>query len=217
MTLTWGPLGWTTLHTIAALYPDEPTQLELALIVRWIEAFRQCIVCEKCKTHFTTLLKEYQAIYPNWNSSRKNLSLFVLRAHNTVNVRQISKPALTMEEAFIKLRENIDPAKANLMRQSYVVHIRNQWVRSTNMDGIRAAKYIRDLIITETDYWATRSFQWDEISELVKSESIAPLPSKDRTIMRSIPLLSTSKTSTLVMRSAPQFQMARPRFSFVSR
>jgi hypothetical protein len=72
------------------------------------------------------------------------------------------------------------------------------------MDGIRAARYIRDLIITETDYWATRSFQWDEISELVKSESIAPLPSKDRTIMRSIP-------------SAPQFQMARPRFSFVSR
>ena len=204
MTLTWGPLGWTTLHTIAALYPDEPTQLELALIVRWIEAFRQCIVCEKCKTHFTTLLKEYQAIYPNWNSSRKNLSLFVLRAHNTVNVRQISKPALTMEEAFIKLRENIDPAKANLMRQSYVVHIRNQWVRSTNMDGIRAAKYIRDLIITETDYWATRSFQWDEISELVKSESIAPLPSKD-------------KRSVLVMRSAPQFQMVKPRFSFVSR
>lgn len=204
MTLTWGPLGWTTLHTIAALYPDEPTQLELALIVRWIEAFRQCIVCEKCKTHFTTLLKEYQAIYPNWNSSRKNLSLFVLRAHNTVNVRQISKPALTMEEALIKLRENIDPAKANLMRQSYVVHIRNQWVRSTNMDGIRAARYIRDLIITETDYWATRSFQWDEISELVKSESIAPLPSKD-------------KRSVLVMRSVPQFQMARPRFSFVSR
>lgn len=217
MTRAWGPLGWTTLHTIAALYPDEPTQLELALIVRWIEAFRQCIVCEKCKTHFTTLLKEYQAIYPNWNSSRKNLSLFVLRAHNTVNVRQISKPALTMEEALIKLRENIDPAKANLMRQSYVVHIRNQWVRSTNMDGIRAARYIRDLIITETDYWATRSFQWDEISELVKSESIAPLPSKDRTIMRSIPLLSTSKTSTLVMRSAPQFQMVKPRFSFVSR
>lgn len=217
MTRAWGPLGWTTLHTIAALYPDEPTQLELALIVRWIEAFRQCIVCEKCKTHFTTLLKEYQAIYPNWNSSRKNLSLFVLRAHNTVNVRQISKPALTMEEALIKLRENIDPTKANLMRQSYVVHIRNQWVRSTNMDGIRAARYIRDLIITETDYWATRSFQWDEISELVKSESIAPLPSKDRTIMRSIPLLSTSKTSTLVMRSAPQFQMVKPRFSFVSR
>jgi hypothetical protein len=109
-----------------------------------------------------------------------------------------------MEEAFIKLRENIDPAKANLMRQSYVVHIRNQWVRSTNMDGIRAAKYIRDLIITETDYWATRSFQWDEISELVKSESIAPLPSKD-------------KRPVLVMRSVPQFQMARPRFSFVSR
>ena len=204
MTLTWGPLGWTTLHTIAALYPDEPTQLELALIVRWIEAFRQCIVCEKCKTHFTTLLKEYQAIYPNWNSSRKNLSLFVLRAHNTVNVRQISKPALTMEEALIKLRENIDPAKANLMRQSYVVHIRNQWVRSTNMDGIRAAKYIRDLIITETDYWATRRFEWDEISELVKSESIAPLPSKD-------------KRSVLVMRSVPQFQMVKPRFSFVSR
>lgn len=213
MTKTWGPLGWATLHSVAASYPDNPSENEKALVARWIEAFRMCIVCEKCKTHFTTLLNEYRLVYPDWNQSRKDLTLFVLRAHNTVNVRQTSKPVLTPEEALSHLRTNIPPEKAAIMRQSYIVHIRHEWTRSITLDGVTAAKYIRELILTETEYWSKRAFTWDEVAPLIQYESIAPLPSREKpksTIMGGIHLQQPPR----VIQPGPT---TRPRFSFLSR
>lgn len=214
MTKTWGPLGWATLHSVAALYPDNPSDAEMNLITRWIESFRMCIVCEKCKQHFTTLLSEYKAMYPDWNASRKNLSLFVLRAHNTVNVRQVSKPALSVEEALVQLNMHLPADKASSMRQSYIVHIRADWSRNLSMEGVTAAKYIRELVLAETEYWGKRSFSWADIEHLVRSESISPLPSREK------PKL----TGGIRMPQPQQYQPHRqpimgskPRFSFLSR
>lgn len=213
MTKTWGPLGWATLHSIAALYPDTPSENEKNLITRWIESFRMCIVCDKCKTHFTTLLNEYKMLYPNWNASRKDLSLFVLRAHNTVNIRQISKPALTPEEAIVQLKANIPAERAASMRQSYIVHIRAEWTRSLNLDGITAARYIRELILTETEYWSKRSFSWNDVEPLIQFESISPLPSREK--------LKTGIMGGVRLQSAPRIATTgpstKPRFSFLSR
>lgn len=212
MTKHWGPLGWATLHSVAALYPDNPTDSEIQLITRWIESFRMCIVCEKCKTHFTTLLSEYKMLHPDWNTSRKNLTLFVLRAHNTVNIRQISKPALSLAEAVELLKTNLPPQTAQAMRQSYIVHIRSEWGRSLSLEGITATKYIRELILAETEYWGRRTYSWADIEEIIRGESISPLASREKA--KSGPLASLQPPQRPVHFTGPS---ARPRFSFLSR
>ncbi len=211
MTKTWGPLGWATLHSVAALFPDSPTENEKALVARWVESFRMCIVCDICKRHFTTLFSEYKQMYPDWNQSRKNFTLFVIRAHNTVNLRQTSKPVLTVEEAVSHLRMNIPEDKARAMRQSYIVHIRAEWSKSLNMDGVTAAKYIRELITAETEYWAHKSFSWNDVEALVKFENVSPLPSKEP---RRIGAVAIRPPQAKVTFTAPT---TRPRFSFLSR
>ncbi len=213
MTKTWGPLGWATLHSVAALYPDTPSDLERALVSRWIDSFRSCIVCEKCKTHFTTLLNEYTAIHPDWNASRKNFSLFVIRAHNTVNVRQIGRPVLSASEAIEHMKRNIPMDKAHLIRQSYIVHIRAEWSKLMGLDAVSAAKYIRDLVITETDYWGNRSLDWNHIQNLIKDENVEPLASRRKeSSIFAFKVPQPKNPSVSIMNTG-----SKPRFSFLSR
>lgn len=221
MTKTWGPLGWATLHSIAALYPDNPSDLEKALISRWIESFRGCIVCEKCKTHFTTLLNEYIIVHPDWNASRKNLSLFVVRAHNTVNVRQTGRPVLSAQEAIDHMKRNIPSDKAHLIRQSYIVHIRAEWSKLMGLDAVTAAKFIRDLVMTETDYWGTRIVDWNLVENLIKYESVEPLPSrrKETSIFAfRVPQPKISQPTSVQPKNPTIMSVGpKPRFSFLSR
>ena len=56
MTKAWGPLGWATLHSIACLYPDQPSEYEKELLNKWFDSFQRTIVCEKCREHFFELL-----------------------------------------------------------------------------------------------------------------------------------------------------------------
>jgi hypothetical protein len=221
MTKAWGPLGWATLHSIAALYPDNPTELEKALIIRWIESFRQCIVCDICKNHFSELLRDYIAIYPNWNASRKDLSLFALRAHNTVNVRQLGRNALSMDESFSKLEQYVKPISAAGIRKSYIVYIRSDWSKSLNFDGIVAAKYIKELIMVESDYWSNRPlFTWSEIRNIVNGENIEaiyPTKSPKKNTFNSFSGHTNTPTKQHKSVNFPQPPSGKPRFSFLSR
>lgn len=221
MTKIWGPLAWATLHSAAALFPDEPSELEKALLARWILSFRSCIVCEKCRTHFSTLLTQYQAAFPDWNTSRKNFSLFVIRAHNTVNKRN-SAAILTAKEAVDHMRRNIEPEKAHLQRQSYILFVRRDWSRDTTLGGITAAKHIREVILTESEYWASKGTpDWDAVEQLVLNEDVSPLmsalPTPTRTVgavYRPRPVVAPTGTA-----SPPQRRVTGPipRFSFLSR
>lgn len=203
MTKAWGPLGWATLHSIAAMYSDSPTELEKVFITRWIESFQRTITCEMCRTHFAALLKEYQSTYPDWNASRTNLVHFALRAHNTVNAN-IGKPVYSAEDCLRLLKENIPPEKAATIRQSYIVYVRKEWSRDMTMTGISAVKYIKDLITVEQDYWSRKGFSWDDIRI---TESIGPLSSAKKTPHIRTPV------------NIPPFSLKLPtaRFSFLSR
>lgn len=192
-------------------------------MLRWIEAFRRTIVCEKCRDHFTTLLKEYTRAFPDWNASRKNINLFIFRAHNTVNLRT-HKKVYSMNEAFALIRGHVDPSKAHLQRQSYLMYVRRDWLRDNSIAGISAVRFIKELMLTETEYWSQRSFNWDEIEELIKNDSNAPLPSQHARDTRVIERYVRPSAPP-----APQTQPVQkprlsilggvpiPRFSFVSR
>jgi len=171
MTKTWGPLGWATIHSVMAMYSETPTELEKALLSRWIESFQRTIVCERCREHFLILLNDYKQRYPNWNASRKDAVLFGLRAHNTVNSKN-GKPVYSTEECLRLLKVNVPPERASLMRQSYIVYVRKEWSRDMTMTGISAVKYIKDLITVEQTYWSQKSFSWNDI---VVDENVSPL------------------------------------------
>jgi hypothetical protein len=232
MTKAWGPLGWATLHSVAALYPDNPSELEKKLITKWLESFRQCIVCDICKNHFSELLRDYKVLYPNWNASRKDLTLFALRAHNTVNVRQLLRRSLSIDECFTKLEQYVNPNSASGIRKSYIVYIRLDWSKSLNFDGITAAKYIKELIMVETDYWSSRPpFTWAEIRNLVNGENIEAISGSKpikKTIFNTssnITTQNTTQNSSVKLPSPsnktsvkpPPPPNGKPRFSFLSR
>lgn len=204
MTKAWGPLGWATLHSVAAIYSDTPSDLEKALITRWMDAFQKTIVCEMCRSHFETLLRDYRSRYPDWNQSRSKLMLFALRAHNTVN-SSISKPVYSAEDCMRLIKQNIPAERAAYMRQSYIVYIRKEWSRDMTMTGISTIKYIKDLISVEKDYWSQKRFSWDDVSTITEPVgSISPQKNVSSGHIRIQPRYSSIKLPTA-------------RFSFLSR
>ena len=179
MTKTWGPLGWATIHSVTAMYSETPSDLEKTLLSRWIDSFQKTIVCEKCRSHFLTLLTDYKRADPNWNASRKDAVLFGLRAHNTVNSKN-GKPVYSTAECLRLLKINIPPERASMMRQSYIVYVRKEWSRDMTMSGISSVKYIKDLITVEQTYWSQKSFSWDDIVVNENVNPIGPPPISER-------------------------------------
>jgi len=180
MTKAWGPLGWLTLHTIAALYPDFPSQFELELLNRFLESFTQTILCPSCLQHFTDMLALYTQRYPGWKTSRRTVCEFVFRAHNTVNQRT-HKKLYTLEESIAELSTLMpDVQAARVKRQQYLVYIRSDWMKNMTLNGISSAPKIRELNTIEEEYWSKRSFSWSDISAL-EGIMISPIQERSST------------------------------------
>jgi hypothetical protein len=162
MTKVWGPLGWATLHSISACYPDTPTMYEKELIMRWFKMFTQTIVCPSCMQHFEEMLDGYIQRNPNWNASRKNLVEFVFRAHNTVNARTYKK-VYSFYDSIAELKKNIPEDAAGQKRREYLVLIRTDWMHNMTLQGISNAPRLKEMFIIEDTYWSKRSFQWDDL------------------------------------------------------
>lgn len=167
MTKYWGPLGWATLHTVSALYPDTPSSAEQSLARTWMQSFADCIACPTCQGHFKTMLERYLTTVPNPFASRKDFVLFVMRAHNTVN-RRLGKKVYTLEESWSELRTWIpDTATGRARRAEYIRYLRLDWGRQTNLAGISALIRVRDLSMTEQQYWSTKELDWDSLREVI--------------------------------------------------
>jgi FAD-linked sulfhydryl oxidase len=163
MTSIWGPLGWMTIHSMASLYPDTPTQSERQLMVSWLDMFAATITCPSCREHFTELLGSYRQKYPNMLDSRSTFLLFSFRAHNSVNAR-ISKPIYsTVEQCFELLRTNTRTRSATDYRNSYINHIRRFWRTMQDMSGISAMKKIHEMAKIEMSYASPRTNNFEVI------------------------------------------------------
>lgn len=80
---TLGHISWVYLHTMAALYPEEPTDEEQQHMNSFIRAFSFTYPCRVCSAHFRELLAEHPPIV----SSRSGFAAWVCSAHNLVNER----------------------------------------------------------------------------------------------------------------------------------
>ncbi len=188
MTKYWGPLGWATLHTVSALYPDEPTSAEQSLARQWIQSFADCIACPTCQGHFKTMLDRYG---PDPFVSRREFILFVLRAHNTVN-RRLGRKIYSVDESWAHLRTWLptsDTARAK--RAEYIRYLRTDWGRQTNLAGISALIRVRDLSMTEQQYWTARELNWESARAVIPdtADVSTPIVAEQKSTPLSLPIV----------------------------
>jgi hypothetical protein len=161
MTAIWGPLGWMTLHSTAFAYPESPTPSEKDLMYSWLDMFRDTITCPSCKGHFTDMLANYRAQFPNMLQSRHEFVVFTFRAHNAVNKR-LNKPVYSSVEDCINTLRNITKTrKAREYRVSYINHITRHWKTYQDITGIVALKKIREMKRIEEEYVGSRDTNFD--------------------------------------------------------
>ncbi|KAK8810713.1 hypothetical protein WA158_007288 [Blastocystis sp. Blastoise] len=82
-----GRHSWTLLHTIAAYYPENPTEEDKKNAMSFIESFAQLYPCKNCAFHFQRLIKETP---PNVNS-QKEFVMWMAQAHNIIS-KKCHKP-----------------------------------------------------------------------------------------------------------------------------
>jgi hypothetical protein len=175
MTKHWGPIGWATLHSIAALYPDTPSDYEKHMILRWMHAFRDTILCAHCQSHFAMMFDSYIQSHPYWWNSRKYLSEFVFRAHNTVNLKNRTR-IYSFEESLEELEKVFPSGRCSEVRKNYLVYIRNDWMRNMTIEGITSFSKIKELNSMESDYWDKRpAFTWSDLLQFAGSINVFPL------------------------------------------
>jgi hypothetical protein len=159
----WGPLGWMTLHSISAIYPENPTPEERMLLEQFIENFRECITCPHCKGHFTGMLNMYKKQHPEWSSSRYHFFLFVCRAHNTVNKR-LDKPIIaTLTDCIETLKNATKVTSAAQYRQAYLNYLTSNWSKEFTGDGAIALGAVRQLKRINEEYFNPRDKGYENI------------------------------------------------------
>jgi hypothetical protein len=156
MTSIWGPMGWMTLHSVATLYPENPSSEERELMNQWIDMFRDTITCPSCREHFTGLLATYRQVFPNFLLSRQTFSVFSFRAHNAVN-RRLQKPIHgTVEDCMAILTTNVKTRSAAEYRRAYLSHITRHWKTYQDISGISALRKIAQMNKIESEYCIAR-------------------------------------------------------------
>lgn len=157
MTSVWGPLGWMTLHSMASLYPDSPSEAERTLMTKWLTLFQETITCPSCRDHFANALTGYRVQFPGMMNSRQSFLIATFRLHNSVN-RRLHKPVyMSVDSCFETLRNVVKTRSTQEYRGAYYVHIRKHWRLFQDSSGIAALRKINEMIKVEGEYATSRS------------------------------------------------------------
>ena len=98
-----GQATWSFLHTLAAVYPTQPNELEQRSARQLLEAIGWLYPCAVCAEHFRSTL----TVTPPRVGSRLELSDWLCEAHNEVNNR-LDKPKSVAHE------HHIDPHASHI-------------------------------------------------------------------------------------------------------
>lgn len=159
----WGPLGWMTLHSISAIYPENPTQEEKLILGRFMESFRESITCVHCKGHFGRMFATYKAKHPEWNASRFDFFLFICRAHNTVNKR-LDKPIFpTLNDCIERLKLNTQQNSAGVYRNAYINYLISNWAKEFTGDGAIFMQNAKNMKKINEEYFTPRDQGFNDL------------------------------------------------------
>lgn len=160
MTSYWGPLGWMTLHSASMLYAEQPEQAEKLLMKKFIDLFGETISCHVCKNHFLTMKRRYEAWNPGYLNSRRELMLFVFRAHNTVNKR-VDKPILrSVQDCLSALKNANSYSSLESVRASYILYLQRNWGQEYSSDGLTSRKKVQEMNKINNEYFNIRTIDW---------------------------------------------------------
>lgn len=175
MTSIWGPLGWLTLHSISANYPESPTQADKLILKKYMGLFADTITCPSCKVHFGSMYQTYISRNPGWADSRSSLFTFICRAHNTVNTR-LDKPIIrSVRDSIDTLLMLTKTTRASEYRKQYLVYLQRNWARPDS-EGFMMSAAVREMVKINNEYWNARETNFNiEIPEADVLHSIVPI------------------------------------------
>lgn len=83
-----GDHGWAMLHTMAAYFPDLPSDSQLADAYQYLRLFAKMYPCRRCSLHFQQLLQDKPPAF----RTRNDFVLYLCELHNVIN-EVVGKPA----------------------------------------------------------------------------------------------------------------------------
>jgi hypothetical protein len=99
------------------------------------------------------MFQNYTASHPEWNSSRFQFFLFVVRAHNTVNKR-LNKPSpATVKQCLDMYYANTKFNSGLVYRTKYLEYLTRNWTREMTGDGMMHMGETRQLKRITEEYW----------------------------------------------------------------
>ena len=98
LTLTKQEIGrntWSLLHSMAASYPNEPTEEDKKYITNFLYSLANLFPCKICGSHLLKMLKK-EGVHAD---SREELVNYICKIHNIVN-KVLEKPIFDCKKAF---------------------------------------------------------------------------------------------------------------------
>jgi hypothetical protein len=106
----WGPYFWKLLHNITVLYPENPSDTDKLMIMKFINSYLYLLPCGQCESHFRTNLIAFP-ITNEYLVSRNGMVLWGIKMHNIVN---------NMLRKKVKFEESIGSANSEISKyQTY--------------------------------------------------------------------------------------------------
>lgn len=156
MTAVWGPMGWMTLHSISLLYPDNPSQSDKQILHKFLDDFANSITCPHCEKHFKTMFENYRKLHPEWSSSKFQLFLFIVRAHNTVNKRLEKPLKKTVQECLDAFVQNTQYTSAVDFRRKYINYVAQRMAAEMSGDTMIKVGQAQSMRRTNETYWNSK-------------------------------------------------------------
>lgn len=91
-----GQSTWTYLHTMAAYYPNNPTEDQKNSMPQFLQTFARIYPCEECSEHMIQYLREN----PPLVSNNHELSLWLCKLHNDINIK-LGKEAVPCDVEYV--------------------------------------------------------------------------------------------------------------------
>jgi hypothetical protein len=94
----WGPYFWKLIHNITVLYPENPSDTDKLMIIKFINSYLYLLPCGQCEAHFRSNLISFP-LTNEYLVSRSKMVLWGIKMHNIVNtmLRKKTKFAETSE------------------------------------------------------------------------------------------------------------------------
>ena len=109
----WGSQLWSSLHYIALGYPSNPSTLDRANYKMFFEGLYKVLPCNKCATHYQTLMTSMPI--DGFLDNSEKLFEWTYNVHNSVN-NKLGKPEPSLQWARAQYN-GLKPASVSVSQQ----------------------------------------------------------------------------------------------------